>query len=116
MENHFEADHKLKQAYYDYLRKYEGLDHSIRLCWDEVNPDRNCFYLPHHGVWKNESTHTKLRTVFNGSNLIPNLADIVSYWCDYEFVFVGDIMRKFWCMKMCSAILHQGNHMALCCI
>ena len=70
--------------------------------------DSQSFFLPHHEVWKEASTRTKLRSVFNGSaqlksgislnslfltgaNLTPNLFDFICQWCSYKYVFSTDL-------------------------
>ena len=70
-----------------------------------------CF-LPHHGVLKQSSSTTKLRTVFNGScktrenislndclyagkNLLPNLASLLVNWMKYRYAFTADIKQMF---------------------
>ena len=69
-------------------------------------------FLPHHGVIKENSNTTKLRTVFNasakankrfslndflavGSNLLPEIVDLVSKWCGYTCVFTADVEKMF---------------------
>lgn len=112
MEKGFISDPKLKNTYHHFLQEYEELGHMSRLSSDEMNYNLNRFYLPHHGVWKEKSSTTKLRTVFNGSlklssglslndllhsgpNLLPNLADLIINWRNYKFVFLADIEKMF---------------------
>jgi len=68
MEQRFDGDDELETAYNSFLEEYENLGHMIRVqsnVQDEI--PRDDFFLPHHGVWKESSETTKLRTVFNGS-------------------------------------------------
>ncbi|XP_043469599.1 uncharacterized protein LOC122503206 [Leptopilina heterotoma] len=52
--------------YHSFLKEYEKDTHMIRA------PSLNCsspvYYLPHHGVLREQSTSTRLRVVFNGSS------------------------------------------------
>ena len=55
----------LRQSYEDYMAGYLDAGHISRApLRTKADP---IFYLPHHGVLKEESTTTKLRVVFNGS-------------------------------------------------
>ncbi|KAK9752865.1 hypothetical protein QE152_g3865 [Popillia japonica] len=46
------------------MKDYEELGH---MTISSHSPSETCYYLPHHGVLKEESLTTKLRVVFNGS-------------------------------------------------
>ena len=67
LENRFLTDPRLREIYRKFLSEYEALGHMTNIPLDEVDLSPNGFYTPHHGVWKEKSTTTKLRTVFNGS-------------------------------------------------
>lgn len=54
-------------AYYAFLREYELLGHMIRVPDSQPEPEV-AYYLPHHGVFRENSSTTKLRVVFNGSS------------------------------------------------
>ena len=64
MEGRFKRDPKLKLAYSDFMNEYVNLEH--RVATKSTTVDNHSFFLPHHGVWKEPSITTKLRTVFNG--------------------------------------------------
>ena len=67
LEAHFAKDEKLKIAYTEFIKEYIDLGHmSLSSNLDSVSNSQ--VFLPHHGVWKETSTTTKLRTVFNGSS------------------------------------------------
>ncbi|XP_017891420.1 uncharacterized protein LOC108631770 [Ceratina calcarata] len=51
------------------MKEYEILNHMVKAPPSISSQDHAAFYLPHHGVLKPDSTTTKLRVVFNGSNL-----------------------------------------------
>ncbi|XP_072400754.1 uncharacterized protein [Diabrotica undecimpunctata] len=65
LERQFEKDIKLKKLYVSFMQEYQALNHmSIYTYFD----DNICsYFLPHHGVLRNESLSTRLRVVFNGS-------------------------------------------------
>ncbi|XP_037293643.1 uncharacterized protein LOC119189067 [Manduca sexta] len=52
-----------KQMYCEFMREYIRLGHMKRI----QKEDSTHYFLPHHGVWKDDSTTTKLRVVFDAS-------------------------------------------------
>ncbi|XP_070524582.1 uncharacterized protein [Cardiocondyla obscurior] len=59
-------DLEYHQQYRQFLEEYQRLNHMVKA---PANSQRNqCYYMPHHGVLRPESTTTKLRVVFNGSS------------------------------------------------
>jgi hypothetical protein len=63
---------QLKKDCSDFLEVYVQLGLMTLLCEAEVNKESPTYYMPHHGVVKETSSTTKLRTVFNGSEKISN--------------------------------------------
>lgn len=59
-------DKALKTQYTDFLKKYQSLGH-ISEVNDEQEDQKISYYLPRHGVSKEESSTTKLREVFDAS-------------------------------------------------
>lgn len=57
----------LKRKYVDFMVDYENQGHMVKLQPDEINVNRPVCYLPHHAVFKDSSTTTKVRVVFDGS-------------------------------------------------
>ncbi|XP_046417532.1 uncharacterized protein LOC124178336 [Neodiprion fabricii] len=110
-EKQFEADPARKTAYSDFLAEYESLGHMTLV----PNPDQasgRVFYLPHHAVVRENSTTTKIRVVFNGSALTTrkisinslqyagaklqnDLADVITRWRRYAYVFTADIEKMY---------------------
>lgn len=86
--------------------------HYMRMVTDEpIEPQPN-FYLPHHGIWKERSTTTKLRVVFNGSSrtssqvslndilhtgpkLQLELLDVLLWFRQFRYVFSADIEKMY---------------------
>lgn len=64
LERRFKGDAKYKKLYIEFINEYIEMGH-MKLC-KVLKPDDECYYLPHHAVFK-DSTTTKLRTVFNAS-------------------------------------------------
>ena len=71
LEANFAKDEKLKISYTEFMKEYIDLDHMSPVSNVDRHINLSLFYLPHHGVWKEASTSTKLRTVFNGSCKTP---------------------------------------------
>ena len=66
LEKRFSQNLKLKSMYSDFVFEYLDVNFFEIVPKDEHNkPD--CYYLPHHGVLKESSLTTKLRTVFDGT-------------------------------------------------
>ncbi|XP_039307877.1 uncharacterized protein LOC120358265 [Solenopsis invicta] len=55
------------QEYSNFISEYEGLRH-MQIVDESLASPPHSYYLPHHGVWKEQSLTTKLRVVFNGSS------------------------------------------------
>ena len=69
MKMRFEKDEQVKVAYNDFMSEYLSLNRMVLAAKAPVQKDADdCYFLPHHGVWKVSSSTTKLRTVFNGSS------------------------------------------------
>ncbi|XP_034938542.1 uncharacterized protein [Chelonus insularis] len=54
------------QLYHNFMQEYESLNHMTRAKASPVNSP--VYYLPHHGVLKEDIVTTKLLVVFNGSS------------------------------------------------
>ncbi|XP_017797028.1 PREDICTED: uncharacterized protein LOC108578252, partial [Habropoda laboriosa] len=66
LERRFRKNPELHQGYIDFMREYESLGHMSKV--DENSLENQLgYYLPHHAVYKESSTTTKLRVVFDGS-------------------------------------------------
>jgi len=93
------------------MEEYERLGHMTQVDGSMHNLKRSC-HLPHHDVWKETSTFTKLRVVFNGSatipsgdslngslftgpNLLPALVDVMLRWRKHRCVIAADIKKMY---------------------
>lgn len=64
-----ERDPKMKLLYSEFMQEYEELNHMK----ETIEPDSKAeYFLPHHGVYRPQSSSTKLRVVFNASAKTTN--------------------------------------------
>lgn len=119
-------DPKLDKLYKDFMSEYEVLGH-MRLApdaltniesskiWEErtsKQSDSPIYYLPHHGVLREQSLSTKLRVVFNGSaqtssgfslndilhtgaKLQLDIFDVLLWVRRHKIIFSTDITKMF---------------------
>ncbi|XP_065372164.1 uncharacterized protein LOC135964036 [Calliphora vicina] len=102
---------ELKAIYDGTLSEYEELGHMNQVD-SNYSDESNTYYLPHHAVFKPESTSTKVRVVFNASSrtstglslndilytgpvLQNDLMLLIIRWRFYRFVFNGDIEKMY---------------------
>ncbi|XP_059047967.1 uncharacterized protein LOC131843357, partial [Achroia grisella] len=64
LERRFERDPLFKGRYIDFMHEYLQLGHMSEV---SNSNDNISYYLPHHGVTREQSTTTKLRVVFDAS-------------------------------------------------
>lgn len=104
------SDQPYCQLYHQFLKEYETLNHMRKA---PLTPEPTLvFYLPHHGVLKEERITTKLRVVFNGSSqsstglalndvlhsgakLQVDNPDVLIWLRTHRFVFGTDIVKMF---------------------
>lgn len=108
LEKRLNKQQELSESYKTFIDEYLNLGH-MKMC--TVPQEPSCF-LPHHGVYKPESTTTKLRVVFNasaktttgytlnqlmesGANLQQDLQTLLLGWRSYQYVYTADI-EKFY--------------------
>ena len=82
LEHKFQTDFNLQAAYSQTMQEYLDLGHIQRVSLPNHSTDR-CFFLPHHGVIKESSTTTRLRTVFNAAARVKGGNSL------NDFLFVG---------------------------
>lgn len=64
--NRFENDSKFKDLYTAFMAEYISLGHMKKVETNLLNSNI-CYYMPHHGVMRDDSLTTKLRVVFDAS-------------------------------------------------
>ncbi|XP_044586009.1 uncharacterized protein LOC123266046 [Cotesia glomerata] len=106
-----DSNELLKQRYFDFMQEYETLGHMVSVPKDDPEP-QHVYYLPHHGVLREQSTSTKLRVVFNGSyktttqvslNDIQytgpktqrDIIDVLLWIRRHKYIFMTDIVKMF---------------------
>lgn len=118
LEKRFERDPIYKSMYIDFIQEYETLGHMTE---DSDLPvsDRNniSYYLPHHGVLRESSKTTKLRTVFDasakstsglslndiqyvGPTVQNDLFSILLRFRQHKYVISGDIEKMYRAVKL----------------
>ena len=110
IERRLEKQPDLKTQYHDFMKEYEELGHM-----KPVKPQQSkqpCYFLPHHAVFKETSTTTKTRVVFDGSaktsnglslndilqvgpTVQPDLYSIVLRFRTYQVCFTADITKMY---------------------
>ncbi|XP_011163687.1 uncharacterized protein LOC105198615 [Solenopsis invicta] len=110
LEQKFVSSPELKVQYTNFMREYQELGHMSEVINQGTNGTIN--YLPHHGVWKDDSLITKLRVVFDascpttsgvslndilhvGPTIQENLFSIIHRFCQHQFVITADIKQMY---------------------
>ena len=111
LETRLKSKPSISSLYRDFLEEYESLGHMERVP-PESCPRHYPVYIPHHGVFRESSSTTKLRVVFNGSyktsngtslndhlmigpKLQQDIAAIITRWRQHRFVYTADIAKMF---------------------
>ena len=68
LERRLDLKPDLRKRYQAFIREFLDVNHIEEVPPDQLNcPPEKCFYLPHQCVFKEDSTTTKLRVIFDGS-------------------------------------------------
>ncbi|XP_044740084.1 uncharacterized protein LOC123301412 [Chrysoperla carnea] len=111
LQHKLNSNPEYRHLYSEFLREYEALIHMSKASPTLVE-GKPIFYLPHHGVFREVSSTTKLRVVFNGSyrsstgvslndilhtgaKLQTNISDVLLWFRQYRYVFAADIEKMF---------------------
>lgn len=98
------------RLYTEFMSEYEYLDH-MRKAPAELS-ETPIYYLPHHGVLREQSKTTKLRVVFNGSSITtsrtslndllhigpkiqPDISEVLLWVRRHRVIFATDITKMF---------------------
>lgn len=73
LERKFAKNETLRLLYSDFINSFINKGYLYKI---QFNNSMNNFYLPHHGVWKEDSLTTPLRVVFNASSHAPNFPSL----------------------------------------
>jgi hypothetical protein len=110
IECRLERDPDLKSQYHNFMKEYEELGHMEPETSQEGKS--TCYYLPHHPVFKETSSTTKTRVVFDGSSKTSNglslnyilhvgatvqqdLYSTVLWFRTHEVCFTADIAKMY---------------------
>ncbi|XP_077260903.1 uncharacterized protein LOC143896764 [Temnothorax americanus] len=110
LKRRFSSDPLYKQRYEESLKDYLTLGHMVAAPISEDSTP--AFYLPHHGVIREDRLTTKLRVVFNGScrtssgvslneilhsgaKLQTDISDVLLWIRTHRFIFSTDIVKMF---------------------
>ncbi|XP_060846095.1 uncharacterized protein LOC132925744 [Rhopalosiphum padi] len=119
LESRLANNTKLKNEYTHFMNEYTSLGHMEQVQDDQINDKEEAYYLPHHAVFKEASTSTRLRVVFDASCKTSNgvslndvllkgpvlqddLVYILARFRTHNFVLSADITkmyRQFWVTK-----------------
>lgn len=111
MERKFQLDKKFMIEYHKFMDEILSLDHMEKIPPEQIEVE-NYYYLPHHAVFKESSTTTKLRVVFDAScktksgislndNLMvgPTIQDdlftAVVRFRSFKYAFTADITKMY---------------------
>lgn len=111
LEKRLDRNLKLKEDYHAFMQEYLDLGHMRLVGADEAEPPV-AYYLPHHPVFKDSSTTTKVRVVFDASAktstgyslnealsvgpVVQNdLLDIMLRFRTFKVAVVGDIAKMY---------------------
>ncbi|XP_018904396.2 uncharacterized protein [Bemisia tabaci] len=110
MERRLEKSSVLSTRYADFLDEYESLTHMEPVALE--NHGKAAYYIPHHAVFREDSTTTKLRVVFDasqksrsgislndilysGPKLQNDVFDVITRFRLHQKVFTCDISKMF---------------------
>lgn len=110
LERRFAQNVNLQKQYCDFMDQYFSLNH-MELVEDSATSANVC-YIPHHAIFKENSTSTKLRVVYDASHKTTNnkclneqmhsgpklqqeLTAIITRWRKHAVVFAADIEKMF---------------------
>ncbi|XP_071579232.1 uncharacterized protein [Temnothorax nylanderi] len=71
LKRRFKSNKEFRDNYNAFMQDYLESGH-MELASDPLPANGRVYYLPHHGVYKLDSTTTKLRVVFDASSKCPN--------------------------------------------
>ncbi|XP_039280373.1 uncharacterized protein LOC120350555 isoform X2 [Nilaparvata lugens] len=110
LEKRFLKEPELKPQYVEFMQEYEDLGHMHPV--PPPAPEEQVYYIPHHAVFKPDSTTTKTRVVFDASAktstgislndvifkgpvVQSDLFDIVLRFRMRPFAFIADITKMY---------------------
>ncbi|XP_049308683.1 uncharacterized protein LOC125777638 [Bactrocera dorsalis] len=115
LERRLERNKEVKLQYISFMKEYLELKHMSPV--SKPIPSLPTYFIPHHCVFKNDSTTTKLRVVFDGSaqtttgyslnnalmagpTIQPKLADTLLRFRANPVALTGDICKMYRCIRV----------------
>ncbi|XP_055928759.1 uncharacterized protein LOC129959887 [Argiope bruennichi] len=115
---------QMKKLYSEFIEEYAALGHMERVMEDEL-PETN-YFLPHHGVYREGSTSTPLRVVFNASSpksngvslndllckgdVVEDIFELILRFRTHKFAFTFDIQKMF---RQILVVPHQRDYLRI---
>ncbi|XP_076549214.1 uncharacterized protein LOC143306720 [Osmia lignaria lignaria] len=111
LERRLSRDTATLRMYREFLSEYASFGHMKKA--DPLPPiTRDCYYIPHHAVFRESSETTRLRVVFNASRRSSNgkslndllltgpklqqvLVAILIRWRQFQFVYTADVEKMY---------------------
>jgi hypothetical protein len=110
IEKRLDKKPELKKQYYHFMHEYEELSHMEPVASAGIRT--TCYYLPHHPVYKESSSTTKTRVVFDGGakssnglslndillvrpTVQPDLYSTVLRFRTHQVCFLADIAKMY---------------------
>lgn len=111
LESSFKKKPQLKEEYNKCMAEYIELGH-MELSPEQGVVDGDCYFMPHHAVFKETSSKKQLRVVFDASSkdennlslndtllvgptIQPKLFNTILQWRNYKYVFSTDIQKMY---------------------
>lgn len=112
LERNLQLNTMKASAYHDFLTEYKILGHMEIVSKSQANPSTARYYIPHHAVFRESSTTSRLRVVFNASSktstgeslndyllagpkLQTDLASVMLKWRQFRYDFTADIAKMY---------------------
>lgn len=112
LERRFKGDKLLRERYVEFMREYQELNHMSPVNGNSLEQQGIIVYLPHHCVFKESSSSTKIRTVFDASSktdtgvslndvlhvgptLQSSLIEIVMRFRFHQIALTGDLRKMY---------------------
>lgn len=125
LERRFEREPKFKARYIEFMNEYERLGHMSEIKNDlrSRSNEQVEYFIPHHGVIRESSTSTKLRTVFDasaisttgvslndlqmiGPKVQDDLFSILLRFRQHKYVISADVEKMYRCIGVTDAQRH----------
>lgn len=122
LERKLNRDPELHRRYHDFMTEYQSLGHMSELTESQIGDqiEQMIFYMPHHGVLKEDSITTKLRVVFDASAKSGNgvslnnvllagpciqedIFSILLRFRKHNFVMIADIEKMYRMIEVCES-------------